>query len=334
MKKLLLPVFLLFAVTYAQAQCVVGKHATYVYDDFSSGTEPTGPGDGGLYFWGGSAASSNVRDAANGELDLIVSQPYGTWNPFGISFGDVNGDGTGAPYTIDLSSNATFSVSVRNDHATTTVNFRMVIQDVNDNNIDTDPKYAADGGGFSNAWKYPIDIPVAPGQTVTMTLNSVNASGTALSGTYVGGAESNWTTGAFETDADLTKIKGILFYVTNNSLDAANSYAHYGFSDLSLSITDLRIGACPLSIFPKTISNAGMKIAPNPASEVVNISYAAEAGSNVKVNVTDVMGNVVKTVEGSSSSADINVADLNKGVYFVTVLADGTPVTAQKLVVE
>lgn len=55
---------------------------------------------------------------------------------------------------------------------------------------------------------------------------------------------------------------------------------------------------------------------PNPATTVLNISNASNLEIKA-ISVTDINGRVIKNQKGTS--AEINVADLNAGVYFVTI---------------
>lgn len=330
MKKFLLPVLLLFLAVYtASAQCNVGKSATYVFDNFTSATEPSGD-EGGLYFDGGTAVSSSNRDAANGELDIVMTQGYGAWSPFSINFGVDEFDN---PYTIDLSGDASYFVMVRNDDPTVTIKFRMAIQDVAGNQIDTDQQ--ASGTIFTDAWKYTIDIAVPPGETKSLMAGVTNSAGDdngiSLTGTYANGYYAHWGPNVYEQDVDFTQIMRLYFFVTNDAQNASDGYAHYGFADLPLSILGVKVGGCALGI-SKGANNNDMRMAPNPANGLVKVSYA-KTSSEVEVIVRDIIGNIVLTKAGSDTEADLYVGDLNKGIYFVTVVSNGTPVSSQKLVV-
>ncbi len=58
------------------------------------------------------------------------------------------------------------------------------------------------------------------------------------------------------------------------------------------------------------------KVGPNPATDVVNISTKNNSTINT-VEITDVNGRVVKNVTVNATTSQINVADLNSGVYFL-----------------
>ena len=67
--------------------------------------------------------------------------------------------------------------------------------------------------------------------------------------------------------------------------------------------------------------NQNFKVYPNPATTFVNIS----SKDNTKINqiqITDLNGRVIKSINGKEVSTQINIADLNTGVYFLKVSTD------------
>ncbi|WP_293892036.1 T9SS type A sorting domain-containing protein [Sporocytophaga sp.] len=72
---------------------------------------------------------------------------------------------------------------------------------------------------------------------------------------------------------------------------------------------------------------------PNPSTDIATVAYKAKS-SNVIVNVSDLKGNVVKSVNGTSTYANVATADLTAGLYVVSILVDGFPSSPQKLVVK
>ena len=61
---------------------------------------------------------------------------------------------------------------------------------------------------------------------------------------------------------------------------------------------------------------------PNPASSFVNMSVELQEAANVKVEVVNMLGAVVSTIETQNLAAgthynELNVADLTEGVYFI-----------------
>jgi len=75
----------------------------------------------------------------------------------------------------------------------------------------------------------------------------------------------------------------------------------------------------PTSVTSYHTNNDDITIFPNPASDMLNISYSS--GYDVKnIRICDIMGRVliIKTVSGNNAS--INIRDLLAGNYFITML--------------
>ena len=77
---------------------------------------------------------------------------------------------------------------------------------------------------------------------------------------------------------------------------------------------------------------ANLNIYPNPAQSMINIE--SSLNGEAQVNIFDMTGRCVKEVSVENmSKASINVEDLNKGVYFISVQQDKS-YSIQKLVIE
>jgi len=72
-----------------------------------------------------------------------------------------------------------------------------------------------------------------------------------------------------------------------------------------------------------------ISIAPNPASSFIKINSSVE---NLQINIFDVTGRKVITQMLNSSSAQINIASLPKGVYTVIAYNNGVKVDSKKIV--
>lgn len=89
-----------------------------------------------------------------------------------------------------------------------------------------------------------------------------------------------------------------------------------------------------------TISSANIGstvVFPNPAESSFTAQVNLKSSANVSINVSDMMGNVVRTEElGNvvSAAKEINVSGLAKGMYTVTYILDGTPAKAEKIMVK
>lgn len=71
-------------------------------------------------------------------------------------------------------------------------------------------------------------------------------------------------------------------------------------------------------------ANAKFSVYPNPANDVINISYADTINA---VTITDLNGRVVKQVVLGVNEGQINIADLSQGVYILNATSNGKSVT-------
>lgn len=125
-------------------------------------------------------------------------------------------------------------------------------------------------------------------------------------------------------DVDFTKIIGIWFKVKNGeSANISVDYVTVGDgTPAPTALTDAEIAALDVKVFP------------NPASDVLNVSYNVPADEQVTVTLSNSLGQAVASVEGDASSASIDVAGLNGGLYFASIVVDGIVVATQKVIVE
>lgn len=79
----------------------------------------------------------------------------------------------------------------------------------------------------------------------------------------------------------------------------------------------------------------GVTAVPNPATEQINVKFALQGAANTTVNVTNAVGQVVASQNMgnvANGTATFSVANLNNGVYFYTVEANGQRMTKRFVV--
>jgi len=360
MKKVLLSFALAAFVFAAKAQTCsnVGfstdANGNYIgfYQDFSdTGDFYVAANQAGIFPWGDVDATDTNHFYApftktGGYLTYTVRQEEGRFEPVGISFGkDTN---TNKINTIDLSGNADFEVGIKNLSAED-VTFRISIQDTNGNNIDTYAKASEETNGAY--YLYTIATTLSAGASVVF--NSSDIKQEEVPGSFANGYYTKYTytfdpiaepngcpnnPGTISQDFDFTAVSGILFTMLNAKASSASTTCYYqeALTDASVAIDYIKIGnVCPGLAGIKKANNVlrNLNIVPNPATSIATVNYET-AASNVVVKVSDLAGAVVKTVNGSSTSASFNVADLAHGLYIVTVEVDGSPVSMKKLMVK
>jgi hypothetical protein len=79
-----------------------------------------------------------------------------------------------------------------------------------------------------------------------------------------------------------------------------------------------------------------MKVYPNPAVDVVNVTISSKENANANVTITNLMGQVVynqnHSLVAGNNSIQLDVANYNAGVYVVNVKTN-TGVSSQKVIV-
>ena len=102
-------------------------------------------------------------------------------------------------------------------------------------------------------------------------------------------------------------------------IDTPVTFASIGFPESRI-ILDLVEGTAGTEDF----NTANFSVYPNPANDVINVSYADAIDG---VTITDLNGRVVKQVVLGVNEAQINIADLSQGVYILNASSNGKTVT-------
>ncbi len=309
-----------FALTlmFAKAQPVLTN--TGLFDDFSSENPPVivDPATGfGLYWWGKDGQIALTPDPANKQLKVVMTQPAYQYNPFGVGFGDSNGDGTGTPNTIDISKNGTFSFDIKNS-GTQGLQVRILAQDVNGGNADCIKGATA----FGDIWKYQTQIQVPAGKTVKYIAGTPNGAGGGIMNNcdFTKSVWGDYGTHTIRTDFDLTKIKSINITVLNMEKLPSDGHA-LALTDGNFSISNFRVGDVPAAIYENKVKNENFSIVSNPANHSIIIKNNNLGNSSNQVQIINICGQIVYSGNFSSSVKEfvIDVNHLQTGIYFVHV---------------
>ena len=120
-----------------------------------------------------------------------------------------------------------------------------------------------------------------------------------------------------ERTLDITDWLGQTIYV---------AFRHHGVSDqFTMEVDDVAVEVTALGTENFFASN--FQVYPNPASDVLNVSGRNNMNLT-SVQLTDLNGRVVKTQNVGAVSSQLNIADLNAGVYLLKVTsAEGVGTT-------
>jgi Secretion system C-terminal sorting domain len=79
-------------------------------------------------------------------------------------------------------------------------------------------------------------------------------------------------------------------------------------------------------------ADAGIRVYPNPASDICTIAFPEALSSPVRLSLLDVNGKLVKTFNSTQQQSTLDLAGIHGGVYFLNI-EQGTKTYFQKLVV-
>ena len=81
------------------------------------------------------------------------------------------------------------------------------------------------------------------------------------------------------------------------------------------------------------LNNFSTKLYPNPASDIINLEINNTNKEVFTLNIYNIMGSLVKTETTNQNYNQINVADLNNGIYLIEIKSNDL-ITKQKLVIQ
>lgn len=165
----------------------------------------------------------------------------------------------------------------------------------------------------NNIWSIAVTYPataIGASQSYKFVNNDWGAPGVANEG----GSASTIATGGCGSDDGAGNINRTLVIPATNT---------------ELCFTWESCNACGQSSVKSSVINK-LSLSPNPASSSIRLDLSGNG--NASASITDLTGRVVKNLSGSVLNSEISIADLNAGMYMVT-LTEGNRVSQASLVV-
>lgn len=110
----------------------------------------------------------------------------------------------------------------------------------------------------------------------------------------------------------------------------------HGFTTADIVYDKVNVGSIFLGVSSSKLEGVTVNAYPNPASSVVKFDLTFAQPMNVNIKLTNLLGQVVKTVAGGNMSGkntvEMDLSGLESGIYFYTVSANGKSVS-KKLVI-
>jgi hypothetical protein len=125
-------------------------------------------------------------------------------------------------------------------------------------------------------------------------------------------------------DQDGIARQGDITYVFFNSDDETDTAT---YSVTYKTTTDISLK--DFSVEPK------LSVYPNPATDRLEVNYTAQSAQKTSFEIINLVGSKVysKSLQAAESSFNLNISNLNAGIYFCVLKVDNKLVTSKKLVV-
>ncbi|ESU24819.1 hypothetical protein FEDK69T_03720 [Flavobacterium enshiense DK69] len=189
----------------------------------------------------------------------------------------------------------------------------------------------------TNRWLYSRPISLIAGEQVTLKFSTRSTDAT-VANTLLAKVGSAATTAAQTTTLSSVNVVGTSFVETTVNFTAPSAgvyYFSFNHNNAATAIpTSVVLDKIVMTTNLSTDSFVSSKFSvyPNPVNNVVTVTNDANVQIN-KVAVTDVNGRTVKTLEFNGvTETQINVSDLNSGIYFMSI--DTNEGTATKKIIK
>ena len=256
-----------------------------------------------IYNSGGTQVGSGTSSTAT-ETATLNNQAAGTYYIKVIGY---NGANSVTCYTIKATASPVTSCQSAYDVSTngTTSGAATIPFNTNITGL-VSPSGDVDNYKFviTNAGSITITLGTLPGDYDLKLLNSA--------GTQVGISQNGNTTG--ET-INYTASPGTYF---------AQVYGYNGTNNATTCYTlKAQLGTASFAPVPVMVKTAFLKVYPNPATDVLNVSVLGEIYAKSSLQVVDARGQVIIEQKVSGNIQQLHIANLSNGIYILKVM-DGT----------
>ena len=146
---------------------------------------------------------------------------------------------------------------------------------------------------------------------------------------------SNFIVGTTPNGVILRGLEICKEYVVRARRKCANGgFSDYAQTTVKIAIGCLTDGGGSTSLLRQSITDA--TIYPNPGKDYVQVEYTLTESADVKVQLVNIQGQVVKQLNPETQEAGSymqvldNISDINTGMYFIIIRTDGKVSSSQK----
>lgn len=295
-----------------------------------------------IFLVGGLSANAQtvlIEDSFETYTDFVITG-FGGWSTLDLDLRPTyTGGSTGTPTWANAGAPQAFQIF---NPTTALVTNSPGGEETRDFTPNTGDKYAASWAAVPNgAQPANNDWLISPPVLLGASTNELSVFVKSMSdsyglevysiGVYVGSG--NPTSGSDFVMTDISAFEAPFFGWENILVDL-DAYAgqtvrigirNEGADHYMFMVDDFKITTATMGVNDGLSRN--FSVSPNPANDYINISN----NSNIVISdviFTDVNGRVVKTAKANSIEVQVNVSDLNAGIYFMNI--DSTEGTAVK----
>ncbi|MCX6352612.1 MAG: T9SS type A sorting domain-containing protein, partial [Bacteroidetes bacterium] len=131
--------------------------------------------------------------------------------------------------------------------------------------------------------------------------------------------------GSYSVFAEVTGLKPTIGYYT---LSSANPKV----DDISIKVNS-KTTMVGIGGKEEVIALQSVKLFPNPAKDILNISFTAKEGYKANISIFDIMGKEISTspieVINGNNQIKLNTTELGAGMYFIHVSAPNKGVSSE-----
>jgi hypothetical protein len=92
------------------------------------------------------------------------------------------------------------------------------------------------------------------------------------------------------------------------------------FSTWGQGVWDFEISSTTIAIAEQNAEDINVAIYPNPATEIIHISFSEKLVSNASLSICDELGKVVRNQKTKGGTETIDISNLKPGIYFVSII--------------
>ncbi|MCB0400619.1 MAG: T9SS type A sorting domain-containing protein [Flavobacteriales bacterium] len=138
--------------------------------------------------------------------------------------------------------------------------------------------------------------------------------------------ELNDGSGVLLADDDIFPYATTAVVGTNYDVTGIGHYSFSAYKILPRDINDIVVST--VGITERTQEN--VTVYPNPANDVINFNLAV---NNATINIVDITGKTLKSVNTITNMTRVDVSDLANGVYFYTIATQGETMLTDRFII-